>query len=142
MFAIGIVTLAALLVAVTFGSQRGSGQQSVEFKNGIPVAPTGLANRPLPKMPIEFDTGEGMRIRVSAVANGLAYPFGAAFLPDGSMLVTEREGHLRIIRNGVLDPQPVAGTTARRISPASRVCPARSTATWTWCCIRASTRTS
>jgi hypothetical protein len=82
----------------------------VEFKNGIPVAPTGLANRPLPKMPMEFDTGEGMRIRVSAVANGLAYPFGAAFLPDGSMLVTEREGHLRIIRNGVLDPQPVAGT--------------------------------
>jgi glucose/arabinose dehydrogenase len=107
---IGIVTLAALAVAVTFGSRRGSGQQSVEFKNGIPVAPTGLANRPLPKMPVEFDTGEGMRIRVSAVANGLAYPFGATFLPDGSMLVTEREGHLRIIRNGVLDPQPVAGT--------------------------------
>ena len=25
------------------------------------------------------------------------------------MLVTERAGRLRIIRNGVLDPQPVAG---------------------------------
>src|SRR5262249_30393304 len=32
-----------------------------------------------------------------------------AFLPDGSMLVTERPGRLRIIRNGTLDPQPVAG---------------------------------
>ena len=35
-----------------------------------------------------------------------------AFLPDGSMLVTERAGRLRIIRNGVLDPKPVAGTPA------------------------------
>jgi len=59
---------------------------------------------------MEFDTAEGMRIRVSAVATGLAYPYSAAFLPDGSMLVTEREAHLRIIRDGVLDPQPVAGT--------------------------------
>jgi glucose/arabinose dehydrogenase len=32
-----------------------------------------------------------------------------AWLPDGSMLVTERGGRLRIIRNGVLDPNPVAG---------------------------------
>src|SRR4029078_9180480 len=35
-----------------------------------------------------------------------------AFLPDGSMLVTERAGRLRIIRNGVLDPRPVAGGPA------------------------------
>src|SRR5512132_4307357 len=77
---------------------------------GIPVAPKGLANRPLPKLPMEFDTGEGMRIRVSAVTTGVAYPWSLAFLPDGAMLVTEREGRLRIIRNGVLDPQPIAGT--------------------------------
>jgi aldose sugar dehydrogenase len=32
-----------------------------------------------------------------------------AFLPDGSMLVTERPGRLRVIRNGVLDPKPVTG---------------------------------
>src|SRR5439155_9603399 len=39
-----------------------------------------------------------------------------AFLPDGSMLVTEREGRLRIIRNGVLDPKPIAGVpTARNL---------------------------
>jgi glucose/arabinose dehydrogenase len=34
------------------------------------------------------------------------------FLPDGSMLVTERQGRLRIVRNGVLDPQPVKGVPA------------------------------
>jgi glucose/arabinose dehydrogenase len=87
-----------------------TGQQAVPFSGGIPVAPTGLAGKPLPKMPIEYDTGEGQRIRVTLVAGGLANPWSIAFLPDGSLLVTEREGRLRIIRNGALDPQPVAGT--------------------------------
>src|SRR5262249_49757961 len=46
------------------------------------------------------------------VAHGLAYPWSIAFLPDGGMLVSERTGKLRIIRNGVLDPKPVAGVPA------------------------------
>jgi glucose/arabinose dehydrogenase len=104
-----IVALLAIALVAIVGTQRSSGQQSVPFANGIPVAPTGLANRPLPKLPMDFDTGEGMRVRVSAVTTSLVYPFSLAFLPDGAMLVTEREGRLRIIRNGVLDPQPVAG---------------------------------
>ncbi len=87
-------------------------QQTVPFDKtfNIPVAPKGLAGRPLPKLPMDFDTAEGQRIRVSAVASGLEYPFSLAFLPDGSMLVTERAGRLRLIRNGVLVPQPVTGT--------------------------------
>ena len=32
-----------------------------------------------------------------------------AFLPDGNILITERPGCLRIVRNGVLDPKLVAG---------------------------------
>ena len=32
-----------------------------------------------------------------------------ALLPNLDILVTEREGRLRIIRNGVLDPEPIAG---------------------------------
>ena len=98
------------LIVVLLGATVLAGQQTVPFRNGIPVAPTGLAGRPLPKLPMEFDTGEGMRIRVVSIANALNYPFSIAFLPDGGMLVTEREGTLRIIRNGALDPQPVAGT--------------------------------
>ena len=98
----------ALLLAATIGS----GQQKVPFDKGIPVAPSGLAHRPLPKLPMEFDTGEGQRIRVVAVARGLESPFSIAFLPDGVLLVTTRTGQLRVIRNGVLDPKPVAGTPA------------------------------
>src|SRR5213075_200968 len=30
-------------------------------------------------------------------------------LPNGDLLITERAGRLRMIRNGVLDPTPIAG---------------------------------
>lgn len=47
--------------------------------------------------------------RVVTVADGLVHPWGMAFLPDGDLLVTERPGRLRIIRDGRLLPEPVAG---------------------------------
>jgi len=99
----------ALLLVATIGSDVGSGQQTVPFQNNIPVAPSGLARRALPDKPLEIDTAEGQRIRVVVVTKALSFPWSLAFLPDGSMLITERGGRLRIIRNGVLDPQPVAG---------------------------------
>jgi glucose/arabinose dehydrogenase len=89
-----------------------AGQQKVPFEKGIPVAPQGLAHHKLPNLPVEYDTAEGQRIRVVAVTRSLEYPWSLAFLPDGAMLVTERASRLRIIRNGVLDPKPVAGLPA------------------------------
>jgi aldose sugar dehydrogenase len=47
--------------------------------------------------------------RVIKIVEGLEHPWGLAFLPDGRMLVTERPGRLRIVRDGRLEPQPVAG---------------------------------
>src|SRR5262245_23904465 len=99
----------AFLLVFTIASFIGISQQSVPFNNGIPVAPTGLAGKPLPTTPMEFNTGEGQKIRVVVVATGLENPWSMAFLPDGSMLVTERPGRLRVIRNGRLEPQPVPG---------------------------------
>ncbi len=37
------------------------------------------------------------------------HPFSMAFTPGGDLLVTERPGRLRIVRDGVLLPEPVAG---------------------------------
>ncbi len=47
--------------------------------------------------------------RVVTVADGLVQPWSIAFLPGGDMLVTERPGRLRIIRDGELLAQPVPG---------------------------------
>ena len=56
--------------------------------------------------PWDLGAGRGVRIHVTAV-KGLDHPWGIAFLPDGSQLVTERPGRLRVIRNGALDPTPI-----------------------------------
>lgn len=47
--------------------------------------------------------------RVVEVVDGLVHPFSMAFTPEGDLLVTERPGRLRIVRNGVLLPGPVEG---------------------------------
>jgi aldose sugar dehydrogenase len=47
--------------------------------------------------------------KVVEIAKGLVHPWSMAFLPDGSMLVTERVGRLRLIKNGLLLPQPIGG---------------------------------
>src|SRR5688572_9786465 len=49
------------------------------------------------------------KIRVVPI-KGFVYPWAIAFLPDGSMLVSEKgRTTLRIVRNGVLDPKPITG---------------------------------
>lgn len=47
--------------------------------------------------------------RVVEVANGLINPHALEFTPEGDLLVTERPGRLRIIRNGMLLPDSVEG---------------------------------
>jgi aldose sugar dehydrogenase len=49
---------------------------------------------------------------VTEIAKGLDHPWSMAFLADGSMLVTERVGRLRLIKDGVLVPEPIAGIPA------------------------------
>jgi aldose sugar dehydrogenase len=72
-------------------------------------APIGVPVTPLGNGPFVLDTAEQHKIRVVVVTKGLSHPWGMAFLPDGRMLVTERPGRLRVVRDGVLDPQPLSG---------------------------------
>ena len=47
--------------------------------------------------------------RAVTLADGLDVPWSVAWLPDGDMLITERPGRLRIVRDGALLPDPVPG---------------------------------
>src|SRR5512134_3644394 len=82
---------------------------------GIPAG-VGWPSPPLGPGPflVESVRPEHRTLRVVVVARGLEQPWSIAFLPDGGMLVTERPGRLRLIRGGVLDPNPVAGVPAVR----------------------------
>jgi aldose sugar dehydrogenase len=50
--------------------------------------------------------------RVVTVVDALVQPWSIAFLPGGDILITERPGRLRIVRNGKLLPQSVEGLPA------------------------------
>jgi glucose/arabinose dehydrogenase len=76
--------------------------------------PAGLKVPPLGAGPFVFDTAEQPKIRVTVLTRGLSHPWAIAFMPDGRLLVTERPGRLRFIRDGVLDPQPISGVPAVR----------------------------
>jgi aldose sugar dehydrogenase len=49
-----------------------------------------------------------VQVRVEEVASGLETPWGIGFLPDGSLLVSERAGRIRLVKNGQLQAAPVA----------------------------------
>ena len=73
-----------------------------------PAPPPGfMRSEPLGAGPWDFDTAEG-KVRAEVVAR-LERPWSLAFLPGGGMLVTERAGRLRVIRDGQLDPVAIAG---------------------------------
>ncbi len=46
--------------------------------------------------------------RVEVVARGLEVPWAIGFAPDGRLFVTERPGRIRVMKDGRLDPIPVA----------------------------------
>src|SRR5262245_23291174 len=63
-----------------------------------------------PTKPLVVVTEDRQRLRVVPIAAGLSHPWGMAFLPDNrTILVTERPGRRRIIRDNVLDPKPIGG---------------------------------
>jgi glucose/arabinose dehydrogenase len=70
--------------------------------------PSGLPRAALPTEPVVVATANGP-IRVVPVVTGLSHPWGMAFLPNGDILVTEREGRVRLVSDGVLDPEPIGG---------------------------------
>jgi glucose/arabinose dehydrogenase len=67
------------------------------------------APAPAPPGTVSEATSERGTVRVTELVHGLQHPWGLAFLPDGSMLVTERPGFLRRIAADATVSAPLAG---------------------------------
>ena len=91
--AASVITMSIVSMAVSGLAQRGP-------------APAPPPPSPLASAPQVIDVQDG-KIRVSAVATGLFHPFSIAFVDANTILVAEKNGKLRMIKNGVLAPQPV-----------------------------------
>ena len=80
-----------------------------ELNNGDAPAAIIWPTPELPHRLIDFESAAQRKLRAVILARHLEQPWSIAFLPDGAMLVTERVGRVRVIRDGHLDPHPVAG---------------------------------
>src|SRR5687768_11579715 len=115
--AVGLLIVATIVTA----QQPPAGRQGAAGRAGGappgPPPPQGIPRDPLGDGPWTYRVAEGVRLKVSVVTKGLQNPWNLVFMPDGTMLVTERPGRLRVIRasgtgSAVLDPTPVSGLPA------------------------------
>ncbi|MEM7622828.1 MAG: PQQ-dependent sugar dehydrogenase, partial [Planctomycetota bacterium] len=85
---------------------------SVTLAAGIAVAAVpACAQNPIgPVTPTGNDTPREEGWKLEEVTRGLMRPWGADWLPGGDVvLVTEKEGRLRVVAGGELSPEPVRG---------------------------------
>jgi len=99
----------ALLLMLAMVSGNAAAQNAPGQPAGEPTAaPARFETPALGKGPWEISTQDA-NLFLELVADGLDHPWALVTLPGGEMLVTERPGRLRVIRDGVLDPTPIGG---------------------------------
>jgi len=72
------------------------------------LLPTGMQGQP-PGKEKNKQKAKQTAVRTVTIATGLWHPWSLAWLPNGDMLVTERNGKLRVVRDSRLDSEPIAG---------------------------------
>lgn len=75
---------------------------------------TSIAHRIVATLILLMGTGAVMAqsspaYRIEQISSGLNYPWSMTFLPDGTMLVSERSGQLRLVTESEISP-PLSGT--------------------------------
>ncbi len=97
-----ITRLAVFLLAAAVAGQAVA-------QTGYGRGRSGLPRVELPDEPWIMNTHLIPEVKVSVVVRGINRPWSLAFLPKGDMLVTERGGNLRLVRDGVLVDEPISG---------------------------------
>lgn len=72
------------------------------------------AKSPIDETPVTgtIITSEKQKFMVDTLTNSLGSAWGIAFLPDGRILVNEKKGEIRIIKDGKLLPEKITGVPA------------------------------
>src|SRR5688572_15427818 len=100
-----LVGLAAVVIAALCTPSAATQQASVETRppnaTGQMPAFAGQTRVPERKANVAYE--------VVPVAEGLEFPWGMAFLPDGRLLVSEKPGRLRVITTTGTLSAPLAG---------------------------------
>ena len=104
-----LAAAAMAVLAVPLAAQR-----EVPMRGTTPIAPQGIRVPPLPEAPVRYETAEGQTIKVSVYARGFRTPWSMAFVSADTILVAERGGAIKAVRNGVVDPTPVPGAPVAR----------------------------
>ena len=104
---IGVLSTVALAAAI--GAQHRPTLAPHEVTAGDAPAPIEWSPPDLPRRPLDLESAEERKLEVVVVARGLEQPWSVAFLPDGALLVTERAGRLRVVRDGKLQQEMVDG---------------------------------
>lgn len=108
-----LVPAAAIAVATLMLVVAPSGRAQQGGASGAKAQTATLPTPPLGDGPWTFDTAEQHKLRVTVMTKGLSHPWNLTFLPGGNtMLVTERSGKIRVIKDGRLDPTPISGVPA------------------------------
>ena len=92
-----LLFLSLLIISCTANGSDDSTENSIQYF-------------PQPTESLEVHNSEELNFSVQTVVEGLEFPWGVAFLPDGNVLITERDlGNLRLVKDGVLVEDPISG---------------------------------
>ena len=104
-----VIVVGTVLVVAAGRAQHRQTFAPHELTTGDAPAPIEWLPPDLPRRSVELESAEERKLKVVVVAKHLEQPWSVAFLPDGSMLVTERAGRLRLVKDGALTELPVGG---------------------------------
>lgn len=83
--------------------------QTTSNAENSPQPNTATPSQEVSAKPTATAIAQAVSVRPVTVLEGLEHPWSMVWLPDGSQLITERAGRLRLVRNSKLDPTPISG---------------------------------
>jgi len=99
----------------------GVGNPATVFPKSLPVKGYAIDRKlaskyfPLPSKVLNVFSSDKQLFMVDTVVSGLNLPWSMVFMPDGSILIAERLGGLRRVKNGKMQVNPIGGNVPKEL---------------------------